>query len=316
MTIYLIRRLLLALVTLSVVSVIAFALGKSLPGDPTAVLLGDGGGNREAQQKLRAEFGLDDPAPVQYLNWLQGVVTGDFGRSHATGLTITEEISERLPRTLELGFIALFVSVIFAIPVGIISAVCQDRWPDYVFRTLSLFLVSVPFFWLATLIIAVPSHYWHWSPPLRYVPISEDLVDNFLFFLTPGLLLGLGTIGGSLMRITRTSMLDVIRTDYIRTARAKGLRNSRVVWSHALRNTLIPIVTVVGLNVPIVFAGSVIAETIFNIPGMGSYIIRSLNLRDQVVLQGVTLLFALFVIVTNLVVDSVYAVIDPRVRLA
>lgn len=313
MTRYAARRLLLAIPTLIGVTIIAFALAKAMPGNAVDILL-EGASDPELRLELEQRLGLDDPMPVQYLNWLWDLLRGDLGESAVNGSSVGEQIQSRFPRTLELGLYAIFFGTLVGIPIGVLSAVYRDRWPDYVLRGFAILAVSIPFFWLATLVLVLPSKWWQWSPPTRFVSFTDDPIANLGFYLTPALLLGIGTMGGAIMRISRTSMLEVVNADYIRTARAKGLPEYKVIGLHGLRNAMIPIVTVIGLTLPLLIGGSVIAETIFSIPGLGIFTTQAIGNRDEIVLQSVTVIFGGVIILGNLLVDLSYSVLDPRIR--
>ena len=232
------------------------------------------------------------------------------------------ELKERLPATIELGVLALSVSLIIAVPVGVLAALRQDSWLDYVTRSSAIGFLAIPSFWLATLVIVLPSKWWGVAPPIQYVDLWVDPWENLKIMLFPfgkfvpvgpAIILGVG-ISGAVLRLTRTQMLEVLRQDYIRTARSKGLRERTVLVRHALRNALIPVITVIGLQLPIIIGGTVLLESIFNVPGLGRYLVRSLGSLDYPVVQGINLLVAAAVVSSNLVVDVTYAYLDPRIR--
>jgi peptide/nickel transport system permease protein len=224
-------------------------------------------------------------------------------------------LRQRFPITVELGVYSIVIGLIIALPIGIISAIRQDSALDYICRSFSIGMISIPGFWLATLLLTFPLIWWGWAPPLTYVSWTDDPVQHLYYFFWPALLLGLG-LSGTTMRLTRNQMLEVLRQDYVRTAHAKGLRERSVILGHALKNALIPVVTVVGLQVGFVVSGTVIFETIFGIPGVGRFYFEAINFRDYPTIQATALLIAVAIVLTNLVVDVTYGVIDPRIRLS
>jgi peptide/nickel transport system permease protein len=241
------------------------------------------------------------------------MVRGDFGESLWTKRSAAEELKARMPVSLELGIMSFGLAMFIAIPIGILSAVKADTPIDYLVRTYAIGGLSIPSFWLATLVIIYGAKWFHWSPPLVFVPFRENPVQHFSQFIIPALLLG--AFGwASVIRMTRTMMLEVLREDYIRTARAKGLTNGRVIIRHAARNACLPVITLIGIYLPGVIGGAVIIETIFGLPGMGRYTVEIINSRDYPMLQIVNLVFASMIIFSNLAVDCVYALLDPRIR--
>jgi len=264
---------------------------------------------------LRHSLGLDQPVAEQYVRWLSGVVRGDFGRSIQFRQPVTVDLRNRIPVTLELGLLAMLISICIALPVGTLSAVRQDRFVDYAARTAAIAMLSIPGFWLGTLVLAFGSAWFHWSPPLSFHSLVDSPSKNLGILITPALILG-AALSGTVMRLTRPQMLEVLRQDYVRTALAKGLRERTVVIRHAIRNAFIPVVTVIGLQVPVLIGGTVILETIFSVPGMGRYLVNAVRFNDYPVIQGVVLAVATIVVVTNLLVDLSYSLLDPRVRYA
>lgn len=309
---YILRRLALAVPTLIGISIIVFCLVRFLPGDVVDMLLQENNYGKNAEE-LRAKLGLDRPMHEQYLEWVAKVLRGDFGISLREGKPIGEELVRRLPVTVELGTLALILGVIIAIPIGVVSAVRQDTLVDYCFRSTAIAMLAVPGFWLATLLITFASIWFRWTPPLRYTPIWDDLGRNLAQMWIPALILAFA-LAGSIMRLTRAQMLEVLRQDYIRTANAKGLATVTVVFRHALKNGLIPVVTLLGLQVAIVISGTVVLESIFSLPGMGRYLLESIQYRDYPAIQAINLIFAAFILAANLIVDLVYGWLDPRVR--
>jgi peptide/nickel transport system permease protein len=310
---YLIRRLLLLVPTLIGVSLVVFVLVRLLPGDAVALQLQDARTTAADEAVMRAQLGIDRPIYVQYVDWVGTLLHGDLGRSFRSHQPITQELSGRLPVTAELGFFALLIAAGVAITIGVISAVRQDTFTDYAARSAAIGLLAIPGFWLGTLVVTLPSVWWHWTPPLRYVRLTEDPLKNLTIVILPAIILGLGLSGG-LMRLVRTQMLEVLRQDFIRTASAKGLAEHAVVVRHALKNAFIPALTVLGLQVALLVSGTVVLESIFVLPGMGRYLLESVQGRDYPAIQGLNLIFATVIVLTNLLVDLLYGWLDPRVR--
>lgn len=277
------------------------------------MLAGVGQADASRAQQLKKEIGLDQPLPIQYLRWVGALLRGDLGTSLLTRRSVAQDLLYRLPTTLELGLGAIAFSVALAIPLGVLSAVCQDRWPDYVFRSLAILINAVPGFWSATLLLTLGSVWFSWAPPLQYRSLLADPAANLGIMVAPVILLGLAPVG-AMIRLMRSQLLDVLREDYIRTARAKGLSGRNVYFRHALRNTLLPVVTLVASRVPVVLAGAVIFEQIFGLPGVGRYLLDAIGRLDYPVIQTVNLFFGLVVVLTNLAVDVSYAWIDPRIK--
>ncbi len=310
---YLVRRLLLLVPTLLGVSVVVFVLVRLLPGDAVNLQLQDAKATAADEAALRTQLGLDRPLVVQYFDWLGNLLHGDLGHSFRSHQPITAELSNRIPITFELGLLALVIGAVIATIVGIISAVRQDTWVDYIGRSTAIGLIAVPGFWLGTLVVTLPSVWWHWTPPLQYTHFTVDPIKNLTIMVVPAVILGLG-ISGGLMRLIRTQMLEVLRQDFIRTATAKGLTENAMIMRHALKNAFIPALTVLGLQVALLVSGTVVLESIFVLPGMGRYLLEAVQSRDYPAVQGLNLLFATVIIVTNLVVDLMYGWLYPRVR--
>ena len=313
---YVLRRLLLAIPTLLGVTFLVFLIVRALPGDVIEIIVGQytpAGLGEEAREQVRKDLGVDDPFLVEYFQFLGGALTGDLGTSLQSRQPVTSEIQDRLPVTLELGIMAMFFSLIIALPIGVLAAVRQDSWADYLARSTAIGFLAIPSFWLGTIVIVYPNVWWNWAPPIEFKYFWEDPVDNVYMLSIPAAILGVG-LAGSVMRLTRAQMLEVLRQDYIRTAWAKGLQERSVVMRHAFKNAFIPIITLIGLQVPIVIGGTVVLETIFNIPGMGRYLVEAILVRNYTVVQGVNLLIALTVILSNLAVDVAYVYLDPRLR--
>ncbi len=315
---YIIRRLLLMIPTLLLVSILVFLLIRFIPGDVIDAMLltsSISGGTVETRAELERFLGLDVPAHVQYARWIGGIVLdGTLGKSLlGSAITIEEQILRRLPVTLELGLLSIAIGLIIALPVGIYSAIRRNTLADYAGRSLAVVGLATPNFWLGLLVIVFPAIWWNWTPPIRMIALSDDLLGNLGVFIVPSLILGT-YFAAATMRMTRTMMLEVLRQDYVRTAWSKGLRERVVVVRHAIKNALIPVITLTGLQLPILIGGSVIMENIFNLPGIGRLLVNALVDRDYPMVSGVNLVFAAGVVVINLVVDLLYGLLDPRVR--
>ena len=311
---YVIRRLLALVPTLIFTSIIVFASIRLIPGDVIDLMLAQNdiatGQDRAA---IEAALGLNQPVWQQYFNWVADALQGDLGRSLWQNVPVTEQLANTLPITFELGFLALIVALSVALPIGIYSAMRQDTAGDYVTRSFSLLMLAIPSFWLGTLVMVFPSVWWRWSPDLMYTPFFTDPWTNLTHMLVPAIILGLG-MSAVTMRMTRTMMLEVMRQDYIRTARAKGLAERFVIARHALRNGLIPVVTLIGLQAPLLIGGTVILEQIFVVPGMGLLLLEAVFQRDYPVVTGVFLVVGIAILLINLVVDLSYGLLDPKVR--
>ena len=309
---YVLRRFIAMIPVLFLVSVIVFSLLHLTPGDPATTILGEEA-TPENLAALRHELGLDQPLPVQYVRWLADVLQGDLGRSLRTNKPVSESIMERLPVTLELTFLAIVISLIIAIPVGIISAMRRNSAVDATSTAIALMGVSLPNFFLAILLIFLFSVRLGWLPPIGYTPFLEDPIDNLKRMAMPAITLGTA-LAAIVMRMTRSSLLEVLDQDYIRTARAKGLRESRMIRVHAMKNAMIPVVTIVGLQVGGLLGGAIITETIFVQPGIGRLLVDAIFQRDFPIVQGVVLFASVAFLMANLAVDLAYAYLDPRIR--
>ena len=316
---YLIRRLLLLIPTLFLLSVLVFLSVRFIPGDVIDIMasniLGSGGAvgvvDRAAMER---RLGLDLPIHVQYGRWIGGILLrGTLGESLLGGWRIEKRLFDRLPITLELGVMAILIGLVIALPVGIYSAIRQDTIADYAGRILAILGLATPNFWLGIMVMIYPAIWWGWSPPMELVPFAEDPWGHLGILVIPSLIVGTALSAGT-MRLTRTMMLEVLRQDYIRTAWAKGLKEQTVVLRHAIKNALIPVVTLVGLQLPLVVGGAVIIENIFNLPGLGHLLVDALQNRDYPVVSGVNLFFACIVLLNNLFIDLIYAYLDPRIR--
>ncbi len=316
---YIFRRILLIIPTMIGVTMLVSLLTQLLPGDFIDVMLADHVGQGEDKAEIRAaweeQLGWNDPWIVQYGNWLWDALRGDLGTSLIGSFqTVVEELEHRIPVTLQLGVLALIVGVAIALPVGIISAIRQDSAVDYVMRGGAILALSVPGFWLAVLTIRIIFPELGLPPlPLIYNTPTENLAENMRQLYVPAIILGIG-LAGPVMRLTRGEMLEVLRQDYVRTARAKGLQENAVIVRHAMRNALIPVLTLIGLSASILIGGSVIMESIFTLPGMGLRMITALSDRDIPVVMGIMVVIALVVIFANLLIDIAYSLVDPRIR--
>jgi len=318
---YIIRRLLLLIPTMFLVSLIIFFLMRILPGNIIDVL--SAGDVEIDRAMLERQLGLDVPQIVQYGRWLgvvpqmdgsvSGVFQGDLGSSWWRGLPVVDLLGSAWPVTLELALMGLIITQLIALPIGVYSALRQDEWGDYIGRSFAILCVSVPGFWLGTLVIVFPGIWWGYMPPIMLVHFTEDPIGNLRMFIVPAIILGMA-LAGVTMRMTRTMMLEVLRQDYIRTAWAKGLGERVVVLRHTLKNALIPVITIIGLGVPFLLGGTVIIEQIFVLPGMGRLIIDAVQHRDCPLINGIMLLFAVILVLINLMVDLTYAYLDPRVH--
>jgi peptide/nickel transport system permease protein len=309
---YIIRRLVLLIPTVLGVSIIVFLMMRFIPGDPVALLLGDYY-TEEAAAAIRNKYGLDRPLPEQYVIWLGRLVTGDWGRSIIANRPIFDDLVRRLPVTVELIILAMSFALLIAIPAGVIAALRPYSWHDYSAMTTALIGVSVPEFFMGVLLILFFSLFWGLLPAVGYVPLSESFWDNLKHMILPAMTLGLAR-AALLTRLIRASMMEVIRLDYVTTARAKGVRERWVVLKHALKNALIPTVTVLGLQVGFLIGGAIVVETVFSVPGVGSFGIGAIALRDYPQVQAFVLLFALGFVLVNLIVDVLYAFLDPRIK--
>ena len=312
---YLIRRLLLVIPTLFILSILVFLSVRFIPGDVIDVMQGRMNGHwgvdREALEQM---LGLDVPVWVQYGRWMGDILRhGTLGDSLMGAWSVEEKILGRLPVTLELGVMAIVIGLAIALPVGIYSAIRQDTAADYLGRSVAIVGLATPNFWLGIMVMIYPATWWGWSPPMRLITFTEDPLGNLGMFLIPSLILGTATAAAT-MRMTRTMMLEVLRQDYIRTAWAKSLNERIVVLRHAMKNALIPVVTLIGLQLPLLVGGAVIMENIFNLPGLGRLMLTALYQRDYPVVSGINLVFATAVLAINLMIDLLYAFLDPRVH--
>ncbi len=314
---YIIRRLLLIIPTALIVTIIVFFTFRLIPGDivdlMAALQISQGSGSGDQREALRRELGLDLPIHIQYGRWLSGVLRGDLGKSLWTKLSVAENIINRLPVSLEVGILGLIISLAIALPVGVLSGMRPETNMDYLLRSIAILFICIPNFWLATIILIYPSVWWAWSPRMTYISFMEDPLANLGMFIIPAAILGMW-LSGVTMRLIRTMMLEVLREDYVRTAWAKGLKEKVIVLRHVLKNALIPVVTMLGLQLPVMIGGAVIVEYIFSLPGLGSLTVDAINRRDYPIVSGINLFVAGFVLVINILVDISYAWLDPRIR--
>lgn len=309
---YLLRRALQALGVLLGVSVLVFAIIHLVPGDPVRLALGTRF-DQETYDALRARAGLDRPLLQQYLTWITGVVGGDFGVSFRSGQTVLSMVLERLPATLSLAGAAVLVALLIAIPLGVLSAIRQGSATDAVATAISQFGISVPDFWLGILMILLFAGILGWFPASGYVPLTEDPIGWAQRLVLPGITVGVVS-GAVLTRFVRSSVLESLGEDFIRTARSKGLSERRIIREHVLPNALVPVITVTGLQLAYLLSGVVVVEAVFSWPGLGQLALTAVEDRDYPVLQGAVLLFAAFFLLVNLLVDLLYAVVDPRIQ--
>ena len=324
---YVIRRLLLLVPTLWLVTVVVFLTVRFIPGNVIDLMIAQmsqsAGGQQVNTEMIKHSLGLDVPLVTQYGRWLgvvpkedgkiSGILEGNLGKSLWTNRSINEDMVAKLPVSMELGLIAIVTALFMALPIGVYSAIRQDTIGDYSGRTLSILAISLPNFWIATVVVVFASIWWGWSPSMKLISFFKDPAGNLVQFVIPGVILGM-TMSGATMRMVRTMMLEVLRQDYIRTAWAKGLSERTVVLRHALKNALMPVVTVVGFEVPILIGGEVVIESIFGLPGIGRFLVDAINRRDYTIISSVNLVVATVVLALNLLIDLTYAWLDPRIQ--
>ena len=316
MTTYVIRRLLLVVPTLLILTVLVFMLVRFLPGNIIDMMESDLEAldwqlDREGFLRL---MGLDVPFYVQYARWIGGMfLHGTLGDSLFAGHTVEQKILAALPVTVQLGAMSFVLAQLIALPVGIYSAIRQDTPADYVARTIAIIGMATPNFWLALMVMIYPTIWWGWAPPIEYIPFTENPLGSIGMLIIPSVIVGTAMSAGT-MRLTRTMMLEVLRQDYVRTARSKGLKERVVIYRHSVKNALIPIVTVVGGQIPILVGGSVIIENIFVLPGLGRLFVDALAQRDYPMVSGINLFFGTVILLNNLFIDLLYPFVDPRVR--
>ena len=312
---YILRRLLYAIPTVIGVSIIIFLAMRVVPGDPVVVMFGDEPEliRPEDRAKIEADLGLSDPLPVQYLKWMKDIGTGKLGVSFWRGDTVADLIKRRGPITVEIAVLAIILAWVIGVPVGILSALHQDSVADYAARFFTVLFLAIPSFWLASLAVLLFLFVWGWGAPLGVINIWDNPIQNLQIVLRPAIVLGLA-VSAYIARMTRSTLLEVIREDYIRTARAKGLRERMVVWRHALRNTMLPVVTLSGVLFGFMLGGSVVLEQAFGVPGLGRAMVEAFVDIDYIVIQNLVLLYGLVFVVINLLIDISYAWLDPRIR--
>ena len=316
---YLVRRVLFGLLTAALVSLLVFALMRIAPGDVAQSIAAQQGSGEEGTiseedlEKIREALGLNEPLYVQYWVWMSGFVVGDWGNSLFTRRPVFDEFKKKVIVTLELVVVSQIIAIALGLPAGVLMALKQDSLTDYVVRILSLAGLSVPSFWSATLLLVAGAYFFRWSPPLGYSAITDDFTRNLSQFIWPALMIGYIS-AATKARMMRSTMLEVLRQDYIRTAHAKGLRALIVTLRHALKNALIPVITVIGITTALAMGGSVVMERVFTLPGIGEYIVDGMLERDYPVVQSMVMFFAMCVIVVNLLIDLSYGWLDPRVR--
>ena len=309
--------------TLFVVSIMVFLSIRLIPGDIIDLMVAQHGGGGDIPstsgiainpEAIKQALGLDEPFHVQYGRWVGGIFShGNLGTSLWTKNTVTQSLAERLPITFELGLLAFIIAELIAIPVGVFSAIRQDTAADYIGRTVAILGLATPNFWLATMVMVYPAVWWSWSPPMEYIPFTDDPLGNLGMFIIPAIILGTA-MAGATMRFTRTMMLEVLRQDYVRTAWAKGLKERVVVLRHAFKNALIPVVTILIGQLTIMVGGSVIMEQIFNLPGIGRLLLDTLVKRDYLMVSGLNLTYGIIGLMLILATDISYAYLDPRIR--
>ena len=315
MWVWLLKRIGQVLPTLFILSILIFGLQQLMPGDPALILAGEERGDPQVLAQIRAELRLDRPIYEQYLYWIGNVLTGDFGFSWRIRMPVSQLILDKLPVTAQLAAMSFIIAVLIGVPAGIISAVKRDQPADWAANGVALFGISTPNFWLGIMMILFFSVELGWLPPSGYVPLTEDFWQSIATTIMPAFVLGTG-VASVLMRHTRAAMLTALSLDYVRTARAKGLRERVVVWKHALRNALIPVVTLGAIEFGRLLAGAVLTEQVFTIPGFGKLIVDAVFNRDYPVVQGVVLATALIFVLLSLVADLLYMAINPRLRQA
>ncbi|MBA7630690.1 Dipeptide transport system permease protein DppB [subsurface metagenome] len=315
MTAYIVRRVFLVIPTLIILSILVFGVIRIIPGSIIDLMVTQDAVLAEMDREaLEKALGLDKPIHVQYGSWLGDIITkGDLGKSLWRKTSVTGDIMRRLPITLELGIMSIIIALLVAFPVGIWSALRQDTAGDYIGRTFAILGMAVPGFWVATLIMVFPALWWNWSPPVQFIAFKDDPGGNLTQFIVPAVIMGMA-MSATTMRMIRTMMLEVLRQDYIRTAWAKGLRERVVVIRHALKNALIPVVTIIGFLIPVMIGGSVIMEQIFTLPGIGRLMLTATFDRDYPVIIGVTMFISVAILIVNLLVDISYAYLDPRIQ--
>jgi peptide/nickel transport system permease protein len=309
---YLVRRFLLMLLTLFGMSVLIFVMLRLVPGNITDIIFDSAGFvNPAAKKKIERELGLDQPIVTQYVGWISGLARGDLGYAYVSEKPAIDEILPRIPVTAKLAVLALVFSVLFGVPLGVISAVRQNTWLDYLLRVVSLSGLSLPSFWLGLLILMAFVHWFGWIP--IYKSSTGNIWEDIVLLSIPAAAVGFRS-SALVMRLTRSSMLEVLRQDYIRTARAKGASETAVNYDHALRNAVLPVVTIIGIEAAFLIGGLIVTETVFNIPGVARFLVEAIRWRDYPIVQNLVMFIAVVVVFTNFIVDMLYVVLDPRIK--
>lgn len=313
---YIVQRLLATIPTLLLLVLAIVIFARVTPTNVIDIILQGQTSNAntdETRHQLEERLGIDKPLPVTYVEYIGNAVQGDIGKSLLSGIPVRDLVANRLPVTIELAVFGLLLGWIVGSISGVISAIKQNTATDYAFRLIAILGLTIPNFAIGTAIVVLPAVYWHWQPSLVYKPFTDDPIGNLIEFTLPAVTLAVG-LSGTVMRIMRTQMLEVLRQDYIRTARVKGLREGRVIWRHALKNAMIPVVSLFGLQMGVIVGGTVIIEQIFSLPGMGTLLLNAVNQKDWPIVQGITLLFGVWIVLINLLVDLSYVLFDPRTK--
>jgi peptide/nickel transport system permease protein len=310
---YIVNRVILMIPTLFGVAVLVFFLLRLAPGDPVQMMLEGANVSQQVMEAERARLGLDKPLHVQFLTWFGALLRGDFGTSLWTGRPVLHEIGIRLELSLQVAIMATILAIIIAVPLGTLSAIFKDSWIDHLVRVVSIAGLAVPSFWLGMIIILLLLTYFAWIPPLTFTPFFDDPWKNLSQLIWPALAVGY-RYSAVAMRMMRSSVLEVLQEDYIRTARAKGVYERLVVARHAMRNALLPVVTVIGLEFAFLIGGLVVTEQVFNLNGIGKLFVQAVSRGDYTIIQGLVLLVAIFFVVVNFAIDMLYALLDPRIR--
>ncbi len=310
---YVIGRLLLMIPTLIGVAILTFVIMRAVPGDIVALRYAGSSVPQSVIDQERHILGLDKPMWAQFVDWMTSISRLDLGQSLWTGNSVVEEVQVRMPLSIELAVLATLFAVALAIPLGVVAAVKQDTWVDYLIRVFSIGGLAMPSFWIGIMMVLITLTFWGWAPPVVFTPLFEDPVANLAGLILPAIAVGYRYSAVS-MRMTRSTVLEVLREDYVRTARAKGLRETLVVVRHALRNALLPVVTVVSLEFAFLIGGLVVTEQVFNLNGIGKLLVDAVAHRDYPLIQALVLLLAAVFVIVNFVVDMVYVVLDPRIR--
>jgi peptide/nickel transport system permease protein len=310
---YIVGRLLLMIPTLIGVAILTFVIMRAVPGDIVELRYAGSNVSQDVIDQERRLLGLDKPMWEQFTAWMTSLARFDLGQSLWTGHSVIEEVQVRMPLSIELAILATLFAVLLAIPLGVIAAVKQDTWIDYAIRVFSIGGLAMPSFWIGIMMVLITLTFWGWAPPVVFTPLFEDPVANLAGLILPAIAVGYRYSAVS-MRMTRSTVLEVLREDYVRTARAKGLRETLVVVRHALRNALLPVVTVVSLEFAFLIGGLVVTEQVFNLNGIGKLLVDAVTHRDYTLVQALVLLLAAVFVIVNFVVDMVYVVLDPRIR--